>query len=85
MHFYCNCMNSTFYSRLRPLEGHDFIAFVFYMIDINLLRPEKGGDIELVKESQRKRGGEAAVALVDEVISLDTEAIRGTPISPSQI
>lgn len=38
-------------------------------IDINLLRPEKGGNIELVKDSQRRRF--ASVELVDEVIDLD--------------
>ena len=49
----------------------------FYMIDINLLRPEKGGDIEKVKASQRKRGGEKAVELVDKVIALDKEWVAG--------
>ncbi|KAJ3270095.1 Cytosolic seryl-tRNA synthetase [Terramyces sp. JEL0728] len=43
------------------------------MIDINLLRVDKGGNPDLVKESQRKRGGEKAVALVDEVMQLDDE------------
>ena len=35
------------------------------MLDINLLRVEKGGNPELVKESQRRRF--ADVALVDKV------------------
>lgn len=48
------------------------------MIDINLLRKEKGGNVELVKESQRKRGGDKAVALVDQVLVLDQEWITGT-------
>lgn len=48
------------------------------MIDINLLRPDKGGDIQAVKDSQRKRGGEAAVALVDDVLSLDQDWIKAT-------
>ncbi|KAL2917548.1 Cytosolic seryl-tRNA synthetase [Polyrhizophydium stewartii] len=43
------------------------------MIDINLLRADKGGNPDLVRESQRKRGGEAKVKLVDEVIALDEE------------
>jgi seryl-tRNA synthetase len=43
------------------------------MIDINLLRVDKGGNPDLVRESQRKRGGEKAVALVDQVIELDNE------------
>ncbi|GIQ86810.1 serine-tRNA ligase, type1 [Kipferlia bialata] len=41
------------------------------MIDINLLRADKGGDPEIVRESQRKRG--ASVELVDEIIALDQE------------
>lgn len=41
------------------------------MIDINLLRVDKGGNPELVRESQRKRG--ASVALVDEIIAMDRE------------
>ncbi|KAJ3167299.1 Cytosolic seryl-tRNA synthetase [Geranomyces variabilis] len=43
------------------------------MIDINLIRADKGGNVDLVRESQRKRGGEKAVALVDEVIALDDD------------
>ncbi|KAI8912082.1 hypothetical protein DFJ77DRAFT_432340 [Powellomyces hirtus] len=43
------------------------------MIDINLLRTDKGGNPELVRESQRKRGGDKAVKLVDEVIALDDD------------
>ncbi|KAJ1677703.1 Cytosolic seryl-tRNA synthetase, partial [Spiromyces aspiralis] len=41
------------------------------MIDINLLLKERGGDPELVRESQRKRGGDPAA--VDKVIELFTE------------
>ena len=41
------------------------------MIDINLLRVDKGGNPELVRESQRKRG--ASVELVDEIIPIDRE------------
>ena len=44
-------------------------------IDINLLRVEKGGNPTLVKESQRKRGGQKAIDLVDEVLALDKEWI----------
>jgi seryl-tRNA synthetase len=47
------------------------------MIDINLLRVDKGGNPELVKSSQRKRGGEKAVELVDHVIALDDEWKKG--------
>ena len=47
------------------------------MIDINLLRVDKGGNPELIKASQRKRGGEKAVELVDQVIALDDEWKKG--------
>ena len=38
-------------------------------IDINLLRVSRGGNAELVRQSQRNRF--ASVELVDEVIALD--------------
>uniref|UniRef100_A0A0E0KA36 serine--tRNA ligase n=1 Tax=Oryza punctata TaxID=4537 RepID=A0A0E0KA36_ORYPU len=41
------------------------------MLDINLLRTEKGGDPELIRKSQRNRS--ASVELVDEVIALDDQ------------
>ncbi|XP_050892933.1 serine--tRNA ligase isoform X2 [Lathyrus oleraceus] len=41
------------------------------MLDINLFREEKGGNPELVRESQRRRF--ASVEIVDEVISLDKQ------------
>ncbi|KAL6774475.1 TSS2 [Auxenochlorella protothecoides x Auxenochlorella symbiontica] len=41
------------------------------MLDINIFRPEKGGDPEVVRESQRRRY--ADVALVDRVVELDSE------------
>ncbi|KAF0502816.1 Seryl-tRNA synthetase [Gigaspora margarita] len=41
------------------------------MLDINLFQVDKGGNPELIKESQRKRG--ASVELVDEVIKLYDE------------
>ena len=41
------------------------------MLDINLFREEKGGDPEIVRESQRRRY--ASVEVVDEVIALDKE------------
>ncbi|KAG2442434.1 hypothetical protein HXX76_002520 [Chlamydomonas incerta] len=41
------------------------------MLDINLFRTEKGGDPEIVRESQRRRF--ADVTLVDQVIALDGE------------
>ena len=47
-----------------------------FMIDINLLRVEKGGNPDLVKESQRKRGGQKAVDLIDEIMTLDQEWIK---------
>ncbi len=44
-------------------------------IDINLLREEKGGNPELVRESQRRRN--AKVELVDIVIDLDQRWRKG--------
>jgi len=41
------------------------------VLDINLLRKDKGGDPDLVKESQRRRF--ASVELVDEIVKLDHE------------
>ncbi|GJN30593.1 hypothetical protein PR202_gb18908 [Eleusine coracana subsp. coracana] len=41
------------------------------MLDINLLRVDKGGNPDLVRESQRNRFVEHGVELVDEVIALD--------------
>jgi seryl-tRNA synthetase len=41
------------------------------MLDINLFFKDKGGDPELVRESQRRRG--APVEAVDEVIALYDE------------
>jgi seryl-tRNA synthetase len=43
------------------------------MIDINLLRADKGFNPEIVRASQRKRGGEKAAEIVDQVIALDNE------------
>ena len=45
-------------------------------IDINLFRADKGGDPELIKESQRRRF--ASVELVDEIIALDNQWRRYT-------
>ena len=39
------------------------------MLDINLFRTDKGGNPDLIRESQRSRF--ASVELVDEVIALD--------------
>lgn len=44
------------------------------MLDINLFRVDKGGNPDLVRESQRKRGD--PVELVDEVIALDKEWVK---------
>lgn len=44
------------------------------MIDINLFRVEKGGNPDLIRESQRKRG--ASVELVDEIICVDKEWVK---------
>jgi seryl-tRNA synthetase len=44
------------------------------MLDINLFRIEKGGNPELVRESQRKRF--SSVEIVDEIITLDQAWIR---------
>jgi len=41
------------------------------MLDVNLLRAEKGGDVAAVKESQRKRGGK--VELIDQLIAMDED------------
>lgn len=41
------------------------------MLDINLFRDEKGGNSDLIRESQRRRF--ESVELVDEVISLDKQ------------
>jgi seryl-tRNA synthetase len=41
------------------------------VLDINLLREEKGGNPELVRQSQKKRY--ADVGLVDQVIAVDVE------------
>ncbi|KAG0143721.1 hypothetical protein CROQUDRAFT_660912 [Cronartium quercuum f. sp. fusiforme G11] len=43
------------------------------MIELQLLQTGKGGDPESVKVSQRKRGGEKAAELVDEVLGLYTQ------------
>ncbi len=69
---------ATFFAlRLTPFIGH-LLFFPYYPslkqkntmpIDINLLRDYKGGNSELVRESQRKRN--ANVQLVDDVIALD--------------
>jgi seryl-tRNA synthetase len=50
------------------------------MIDINLLRTDKGGNPEKVRISQRKRGGEKAVLLVDRVLELDDEWKKCKPL-----
>ena len=44
------------------------------MLDINLLRVEKGGNPEIVKESQRRRF--ASVEIVNEIVELDKEWVR---------
>ncbi len=49
------------------------------MLDINLLRAEKGGNPQLVRDSQRKRGG--SVELVDEIIVLDEDWRKGKNVS----
>lgn len=44
------------------------------MLDINLFRVDKGGNPDLVRDSQRKRG--KSVELVDEVIALDQAWVK---------
>jgi len=44
------------------------------MIDINLFRANKGGNPDLIKESQRKRG--ASVEIVDEIVDLDNQWVK---------
>jgi len=46
------------------------------MLDINLFRADKGGNPDLIRESQRKRGG--SVEVVDEIIALDKEWVSST-------
>jgi seryl-tRNA synthetase len=45
------------------------------MLDINILFEDKGGNPELVRESQRRRG--APVEVVDEIIELYKTWTRG--------
>jgi len=53
-------------------KGPPFYQIVFGMgLDINLFRKEKGGNPDLIKESQRRRF--KPVEIVDEVIALDEE------------
>lgn len=49
------------------------------MLDINLFRVEKGGNPDLIKESQRKRG--ASVEEVDTIIQLDKEWVKRTVVA----
>jgi seryl-tRNA synthetase len=44
------------------------------MLDINLFRVDKGGNPELIRKSQQRRGGKAE--LVDEVIQLDKDWVK---------
>lgn len=46
------------------------------MLDINLFRVDKGGNPEIVRESQRRRG--KPVEIVDEIITLDREWVKCT-------
>lgn len=55
------------------------------MIDINLLRADKGGNPDLVRESQRKRGGDAKVLIVDQVLTLDDEWKKGVLSIPDDM
>ena len=51
------------------------------MLDINLFREDKGGNPEIIRESQRRRF--ADVAIVDEIIRLDQEWRKRTSLSLS--
>ena len=56
--------------QFRPFERqHPYFLSFLMPIDINLLRVSRGGNPELVRQSQRNRF--ASVELVDEVIALD--------------
>jgi hypothetical protein len=44
------------------------VPFTLTMLDIQLLLEDKGGNPELIRESQRRRGGN--VEIVDEIIAL---------------
>eukprot|EP00250_Pteridium_aquilinum_P021276 c2507_g1_i1 orf=151-1584(+) len=43
------------------------------MLDLNLFRAEKGGNPDIIRESERRRKGAAGAAIVDEIIKLDAE------------
>ncbi len=45
------------------------------MLDLNLFQADKGGNPELIRESQRRRG--ASVELVDQVINMYDEWRKG--------
>ena len=52
-------------------------------LDINLFRKEKGGDPEIVRESERKRGRKPEeLKIVDEIIELDEQWRKSKLISP---
>ena len=53
------------------------------MIDINLFRVERGGNPELIRESQRKRN--ASVEVVDEIILVDKEWIKCNVVDVSYL
>jgi len=52
-------------------------------LDINLFRKEKGGDPELIRESERKRGRKPEeLKRVDEIVELDEQWRKSKLISP---
>jgi seryl-tRNA synthetase len=55
------------------------------MLDINLFRADKGGNPDIIRESQRSRF--APVELVDEVIALDKawRESKSTPHCPNPL
>lgn len=59
------------------LLRHSLFKYLFranYMLDINLFRVDKGGNPDLIRASQRKRGKDPSV--VDTIITLDREWVK---------
>lgn len=52
------------------------------MLDLDLFRTDKGGDPEVVRETQRKRFKD--VTLVDKLVAADTEWRKCKPWLPSR-
>lgn len=69
------------------LKNKNFIRYSMGL-DINVLRAEKGGNPDLIKESQRRRNPQnpdEAVAKVDKVIELDEAWRKSEFLQPLSI